>query len=109
MGCLSLIIQNDTICDITSTIDSYNTEASLVSQALTDIPICYFSNSSTPLSVSLEYPRDLLGVSIQPTNTNLEIVVGLVCQVDLGYEFFDVEQGHLIVEEGYLKVRRKEL
>lgn len=43
-------------------------------------------------------------------NTQLKLSAGLVCGIDLDiYEFLYVDEGPLIVEDGYLKVRKKSL
>ena len=47
-------------------------------------------------------------ISATNKNTRLTLTAGLVCGIDLDiYEFLRVNEGPLIVEDGYLKVRRK--
>ena len=47
-------------------------------------------------------------ISATNKNTRLKLTAGLVCGIDLDiYEFLYVNEGPLIVEDGYLKVRRK--
>ena len=47
-------------------------------------------------------------IAAENKNVRLKLTAGLVCGVDLDtYEFLRVNEGPLIVEDGYLKVKRK--
>ena len=106
MGCLSLHIQDCTIGDFTSTIDSLNEVLSVLKLDMNTTLNLYINKDEQPLQVSLQYSGGNLEAHSEMYNTGLQVYAGLICAIDLGYQFFDVEQGHLVVEEGYLKVER---
>lgn len=95
MGCLT-ISATMVPCDVTITAENRNglaISAQKVGDGLTLTAEC---KNVKPIIVATN------------KNTELTLTAGLVCGIDLDiYEFLLVNEGPLIVEDGYLKVRRK--
>lgn len=57
--------------------------------------------------ITAETKNTIPVITAESENTDVSITAGLVCQVNLGmYECFYVTDGPLIVENGYLRVKK---
>lgn len=95
MGCLT-ISATMVPCDVTITAENKNGLA-ISAEKVGD-----------GLTLTAETKNVKPTISATNKNTLLKLTAGLVCGIDLDiYEFLYVNEGPLIVEDGYLKVRRK--
>ena len=107
MGCLSISVQNLTIKSLVVDVGT-NNQVSANATGYNEPLYVQIKDNNTPVTITAAIYNSKPRINCAPRNKKLTITAGLVCGVGLDlWEFFDVTQGHLVVENGHLKVYKE--
>jgi hypothetical protein len=107
MGCLIFNIENRTIQDVVASAENLNSD--LTTLVVCENTVILFNAKAKNHGIQANAGNKNVEINLGKTNHNVQISInaGLVCGTGLNmYEILYVSEGPLMVEEGYLRVKK---
>lgn len=107
MGCLIFNIENRTIQDVVASAENLNSD--LTALVVCENTVIFLGNTigNCKLQTETECKNVEINLGKSNHNTQISINAGLICGTGLNvYEILYVSEGPLMVEEGYLRVKK---